>query len=159
MRQVPFLLVGIAVASATPLAQTPANPSFEVASVRPNTGSDGSIPVEPNPPDGIRLVNYPLESIIRYAYGVQPFRVVGLPGWTHSERFDIAAKAASPITEPERTGMMRSLLADRFKVGSLRVTRTDGLCAAERAGRQCVGIGSHATSRLRHEALLRERKR
>lgn len=89
---------------------------FEVTSVRPNTGSDLSIPFSPPPPDGITLTNNPLESIVRYAYGVQPFRVVGLPGWTREARYDISARAGRPITDDERRLMMRSLLADRFKL-------------------------------------------
>src|SRR4030095_15351320 len=44
---------------------------FEVAPVKPNTGRDLSIPFRTPPPDGISLTNNPLESIIRYAYGVQ----------------------------------------------------------------------------------------
>ena len=75
--------------------------AFEVASVRPNTGSDRSISFGPMPPDGISLVNNPLESIIRYAYQVQPFRLVGVPGWASDARFDITAKASRPITDVE----------------------------------------------------------
>ena len=41
MRRVPILLVGIALASATLLGQTQASPSFEVASVKPNTLRQG----------------------------------------------------------------------------------------------------------------------
>jgi uncharacterized protein (TIGR03435 family) len=96
-------------------AQTP-DLKFEVASIRPNTGSDVSVPDLPNPPDGIRLANEPLESVIRYAYGVQPFRLVGAPRWTHEERFDIQAKASRSITDDERRQMLRSLLVERFQL-------------------------------------------
>jgi uncharacterized protein (TIGR03435 family) len=94
----------------------PTIPSFDVASVRANVGSDRSMPFSPNPPDGIAFTNRPLESIIRLAYEVQPFRVLGLPGWAHEERFDITAKAAAPISEADRRLMMRSLLVDRFRL-------------------------------------------
>jgi len=90
--------------------------AFEVASVRPNTGSDRSISFGPMPPDGISLVNNPLESIIRYAYQVQPFRLVGVPGWASEARFDITAKASRPITDAERRLMMRTLLVERFQL-------------------------------------------
>lgn len=92
------------------------DPRFDVVSVRPNTGRDLSIPFGPTPPDGITLTNSPLESIIRYAYSVQPFRLVGVPGWTREERFDITAKASAPITDAERRLMMRALLVDRFRL-------------------------------------------
>jgi uncharacterized protein (TIGR03435 family) len=93
-----------------------AAPRFEVASVKPNVGADRSIPVRPPPPDGITYTNYPLESIIRFAYGVQPFRLEGAPAWTREERFVIAAKADRPISDEERRMMLRTLLAERFRL-------------------------------------------
>jgi hypothetical protein len=94
-------------------AQQPA-PAFEVASVRPNTGSDTSIPFGPTPPDGVNMVNRPLESLVRYAYDVQFFRVVGMPAWANVERFDINARASRSITIAERRLMLRTLLMERF---------------------------------------------
>jgi uncharacterized protein (TIGR03435 family) len=96
---------------------------FEVASVKHNVGGDRSIPFRPAPPDGITLTNNPLESIIRYAYGVQPFRLEGVPAWTRDERFDIAAKAARPISDSERRLMMRALLVERFRLKAHFETR------------------------------------
>jgi uncharacterized protein (TIGR03435 family) len=97
---------------ATLAAQEPP-PAFEVASIRRNTVDKG-IPYVPNPPDGITLINRPLESLVRFAYDVQFFRVVGMPAWANEERFDIDAKAARPITDAERRLMLRSLLIERF---------------------------------------------
>src|SRR5687768_4921543 len=99
--------------TATLGAQQPA-PAFDVASVRPNTGSDRSIPFAAPPPEGISLINRPLESLVRSAYGMPFFRIVGMPAWANEERFDIVAKAARPITDTERQLMLRSLLIDRF---------------------------------------------
>jgi uncharacterized protein (TIGR03435 family) len=100
----------------TALAAQPAAPAFEVASVKPNTGSDLSIPFVPTPPDGVTRINTPLESIIRYAYEVQPFRVSGMPPWANDSRFDITAKASRPVSDGERRLMMRSLLTERFQL-------------------------------------------
>ena len=66
------------VGAATALVAQEALPRFDVASVRPNTGSDLSMTFHPESPDGMRLSNHPLDSIIRIAYGVQSFRVVGM---------------------------------------------------------------------------------
>lgn len=99
--------------SASPSAQE-TGLRFEVASVKANVGRDLSIPFRPPPTDGIALINNPLESIIRYAYNVQPFRLSGIPAWTRESRYDIAARAARPITDDERRAMMRALLAERF---------------------------------------------
>lgn len=103
--------------------------------MKPNIGRDLSIPFRPPPPDGITFTNNPLESIIRYAYSVQPFRVVGLPAWTREERFDIA-KAAGPISDAERRLMMRALSPE----GALRNPRADHLCHETRAGGQTAWV-------------------
>ena len=113
-----IVAAGIAAAAAQETA-----PRFEVASVKPNVGADRSIPFRTPPADGITLTNFPLESIVRFAYSVQPFRVEGLPAWTREERFDIAAKAAGPITDEQRRLMMRSLLVERFRLKARFVTR------------------------------------
>ena len=105
-------------------AQAPSEqPRFEVASIKPNTDSDGTIHFPPTPPDGMALHNHPLESIIRYAYDVLPFLVRGMPQWANAERFDITAKAGRPITEDERRQMARSLLIDRFRLRTHLETR------------------------------------
>ena len=91
---------------------------FEVASVKPNVGADGSVTFRPDPADGFFRTNYPLDSLIRYAYDLQDFRVIGLPEWTRTDRFNIAAKATRPISEAERRLMVRALLADRFRMQS-----------------------------------------
>lgn len=93
-------------------AQQPA-PAFEVASIRRNTTTVG-IPFSPPPPDGINLINRPVESLVRSAYSVEFFRLVGLPAWANEERYDVNARAARPITEEERRLMLRALLIDRF---------------------------------------------
>ena len=98
-------------------AQRPAQPalSFDVASVKPNTGQDLSIPFDPHPSDGAILINHPLELIVRYAYDVQPYAVAGVPRWASEERFDVIAKAVRPITDAERRQMMRAVLEERFR--------------------------------------------
>lgn len=92
---------------------------FEVASVKPNVGSDGSFTFRPDPADGFFRTNYPLfDGVIRYAYELQSFRVIGAPEWTRTDRFDIAAKASRSISDTERRLMVRALLADRFRMKS-----------------------------------------
>lgn len=60
------------------LAAQQTTPAFEVVSIRPNTTTDG-IPSNPASPDGISLVNRPVESVVRSAYDVPFFRIVGMP--------------------------------------------------------------------------------
>ena len=76
MRCVPILLVGIAVVSVTLLAQTPATPSFEVTSVKPNRTATPATTLFPlGPGDAyaatggrFRATNQPLILYVRFAY-------------------------------------------------------------------------------------------
>ena len=66
--------------------------------------------------------NVPLRDLIRFAYQLQNFQIVGGPDWLTSDRFDIVAKAEGEVpSAPLGTAgpmqmMMRSLLEERFKV-------------------------------------------
>lgn len=98
-------------------------PTFEVASVKPNTsGSRGrSLGY---PPNRFVATNVPLRVLIGNAYGdtisVRQDMIVGGPGWIDSDGFDIEAKATSSddpaavATVAARKLMLRRLLAERF---------------------------------------------
>lgn len=94
---------------------------FEVASIKPNTS--GTPPQSRFPlgtgdayaPGGLFIaVNQPLVAYLRFAYKVSDFD--GLPSWIYNERFDIQARAPGMPTKDEMRLMMRSLLAERFKL-------------------------------------------
>ena len=134
------VLTGFTAAQSTSPAKPPA---FEVASVKPNTSGDGRVLMSPQPGGRLNLVNVPLRLMIRYAYRVQDFQVVGGPDWLSTARFDVVAKAegGNPSQE-ELQLMLRSLLADRFKLVvrpdkremptySLVPARADGKTAAQ----------------------------
>ena len=95
---------------------------FEVASVKPNTSGDGPTRIMLQPGGRITAENMSLRNLVRFAFQVQDFQLVGGPDWLEKERFDILAKAEHDIvpTPPGTTGpgqlMLRSLLADRFKL-------------------------------------------
>jgi uncharacterized protein (TIGR03435 family) len=112
-----------AVGSTIVVAGAQSAATFEVVSIRANVNPDNDVPTRPNPPDGLAITNYPLDTIVRYAYDVQPFRVIGMPSWALEERFDIVAKASRPITEQERRLMTRSLLVERFRLKAAFETR------------------------------------
>src|SRR6185295_13870149 len=79
-------------APATATAAAPAR--FEVASVKPSdpnasSGIFGSIPaMRPQGAGGIAVSNMPLRLLVRMAYGVQDFQLVGGPSWQMSSKFD-----------------------------------------------------------------------
>jgi uncharacterized protein (TIGR03435 family) len=60
--------------------------------------------------------NATMLDLIASAYGVEPDKVLGGPSWLETDRFDILAKAPTSVTTPATKLMLRSLLADRFKL-------------------------------------------
>ena len=102
------------------LAQT-----FEVASIRASQFQSGDgegsrrESVETSA-DRLTMRNVTLRSCITWAYSVQDFQISGDLG---AERFDIAAKAAAPVTVPGLRTMLGALLADRFKLAFHRDTK------------------------------------
>ena len=112
------MLAAVLTAFTAAQSTSPAKPpAFDVASVKPNTSGDGRVLMTPQPGGRLNLVNVPLRLMIRYAYRVQDFQVVGGPDWISTARFDVVAKAegGNPSQE-ELQLMLRSLLADRFKL-------------------------------------------
>jgi uncharacterized protein (TIGR03435 family) len=120
---VPFTAAVAAIATLHGRAQGPTTgPTFEVASVKPNKSGDGRVMIGMQPGGRYTATNVPLRALIRQAYQVQDFQIVGAPDWINNERFDIVAKAEGdiPPSQPGTTGpmqlMMRNLLAERFKL-------------------------------------------
>jgi uncharacterized protein (TIGR03435 family) len=61
--------------------------------------------------------------MIRNAYGVQSFEIVGGPAWLAVDRYDIVAKAPENAQPEQIRQMVRTLMADRFKLVLHRETR------------------------------------
>lgn len=104
----PALLVLVSCAA---FAQTP---TFEVADVhvsKPGTSPDGGLL-------GARLElhGFTMLNLITYAYGIEGEMVFGGPAWLDAERFDVIAKASRNTTDEGSKLMLRTLLADRFKL-------------------------------------------
>jgi uncharacterized protein (TIGR03435 family) len=107
------------------LAQSPAGPkppAFEVASIKRNTSATERPSLTINA-GRVTIRNGPLRAIIRSAFALQAFQVVGGPDWIDTDGWDVTAKA-EPGAERQPTGqMMQSLLADRFKLVAHKETR------------------------------------
>ena len=114
-----------------------ASASFEVASVKPNkNGAPNAIPpLLPN--GGYGASNVALKSVIANAYQVRIFQIEGGPDWLAFDRFDILARGREGTPDALRPAMLRTLLAERFKlvahfetreqqVYSLVLLRSDG---------------------------------
>jgi uncharacterized protein (TIGR03435 family) len=105
-------------------AQTPASAAFEVASVRPNKTPDGRAMINMQP-GRFNASNVPLRLLLRQAFNVQDFQIVGGPDWIASDRFDVIAKAPDGVefTADTMRPMLRTLLAERFKLAFHNETR------------------------------------
>lgn len=106
-----------------------ADPRFEVASIKTNTSD---VPVGGGTGGGsigrkgqrFVAVNAPLRDIIRHAFDLEPFqRIEGGPGWL-TTRYDInALMPESSAPGDPSLAMLRSLLAERFKLSVRREQR------------------------------------
>lgn len=134
--------------------------SFDVASIKPNkTGNN--IVFNQARGDRVTMTGYTLQMLIQSAYDLQDFQIVGGPKWLDSDRFDVTAtssspdllKAKQPFGPTQQQLMLRSLLADRFKLAvhnetrelpvfALILARADGRLGPElrRASVDCAAV-------------------
>ena len=118
-----IVLAVLAISASGMLAQSPASrptfDAFEVATVKP---------VEPDAKSGRfikmegtnRFVEkaYTLKLLIAAAYDLNPRTVSGGPSWVSSDHYDILAVTPGEVrpNHDEQMSMLRSLLAERFKL-------------------------------------------
>jgi hypothetical protein len=105
------------------LAQAPDKPAFEVASVRSSKSTDqpsSRFPLGPGdayvPGSLFSGTNQPLIAYLRFAFKLSQGELPGLPTWVYDEHFDIAGRGPGNPTKDQMRLMMRTLLADRFKL-------------------------------------------
>ena len=105
------------------LAQAPqVRPTFEAAAIKRNTSGSDAASFR-GQSARIAVTNNSLRNIIRNAWGLQGFQIIGGPDWINIERWDIVAKAEGNPQGPEMMVMVQNLLADRFKLVTHRETR------------------------------------
>lgn len=116
-----------------------AQPSFEVATVKPATPGQ-PIGLFTWPGGRITATNYKLRQLIQDAYSVDRYQVLGGPAWIDTERYSVEAKPPdtpewrkvvppSSKTPPtaEMRRMLQRLLAERFQLQLHRETRQDSV--------------------------------
>jgi uncharacterized protein (TIGR03435 family) len=109
--------------------------AFDVASVKPNHSdgpSNANFPLGPGDvyvPNGgyFSATNFPLVVYIAFAYKLMgnqmQYLTPQLPDWVKSDRYDIQARVEGNPTKDEMRLMIRSLLAERFKLAIHYETR------------------------------------
>ncbi len=111
-------------------------PAFGVVSVKPNTSGEqgGTSRAQPGRYQGI---NVTLKRMITLAYRpVQEF--VGGPDWINTAHFDVDARAEGSPSQEQMLEMLRTMLADRFKLvvhKELKESPVYALTLARRDGR------------------------
>jgi uncharacterized protein (TIGR03435 family) len=123
---------------ATLSAQQPANPTFDVASIKRNKQAEADraavpvyVPVVPGraqtlPGGLLRGRGMSVRELIRDAYGYRNRAqgdIVGAPAWIDNERYDVEAKASFEFPPSTSVGLppageaaLRALLAERFNL-------------------------------------------
>jgi uncharacterized protein (TIGR03435 family) len=101
------------------LARSRAQLQFDVASIKPSMvvapGDSNPESIDIAPGGRLTMTNIRLSSCLKWAFDVQDSQISG-PGWIEAERYDIVAQATGPTTTNNLKLMLRSLLADRFKL-------------------------------------------
>jgi uncharacterized protein (TIGR03435 family) len=110
-----WLLVACFVASSSLIARQASSPTFDVASIKRST-SDLPGPRWGGSPGRWQMINGPTASLIWTAYESPVYDLPGAPAWVHSDRYDVVATHDASATREATTKMLRSLLAQRFKL-------------------------------------------
>lgn len=149
------LALGIAFVRAvtTLFAQQP--PAFEVASVKPNNaGRMGYQRFILQAGDRLTSENFLLLNFITEAYLNKHAELIDPPNWITEERYDINAKAEKPVSRDEMRLMLRSLLADRFKL-AVHTENREGEIFALVIARKDGKLGPHLRPAAKTCAELR----
>lgn len=119
--------------------------TFDAVSIReadPGT-ANGGMRLLPN--GDIQVQNMRARNLIAIAHEIDAYRVMNAPEWTNQVSYDVVAKANAATKRPEIFAMMRTMLADRFRLTTRRETRSVEGFALVRAS-QTLGPGLKASA-------------
>jgi len=135
---------GLVLAAGAAFGQTPAAPlAFEVASIKPAPAITPAMVQSGQPihagmkidASRVDIGYFDLMALITKAYDVKPYQISG-PDWVTSlgaqiaaQRFDIIAKMPEGSTKEQVPEMLRTLLAERFKLVVHRETKEHAVWA------------------------------
>jgi uncharacterized protein (TIGR03435 family) len=111
-------LISFALSSSVAFGQASTTaPAFDVSSVKPSqhlVGPDFNNQLSYSP-TGIRARNITMKRLVAEAYQLQLNQVLG-PSWLDKNEYDIDARSAGLGTREQHALMLRSLVAERFKL-------------------------------------------
>jgi uncharacterized protein (TIGR03435 family) len=114
----PLLLVASGIVPQPPTPR-PKFDAFEVATIKPvESDKKSGRFITMQGPRRFVVKDYTLQLLIAAAYDLTPRAVSGGPDWVQSEHYEILALTPGEIrpTRDEQMAMLRTLLADRFKL-------------------------------------------
>src|SRR4051795_12022067 len=97
--------------------------AFEVTAIKLSLDAPGSVVGIFESKGRISAKNVTLKRCVRGAYKVPESQIFGGPKWVEEDRYYIEAKAAGPAGGHELMLMLRTLLAERFKLALHREQR------------------------------------
>src|SRR5688572_16016740 len=107
---------------APPGAPPDPNTRFEVVSIRAAEDASGPMMMRMTPA-GFEYSNLPIGVLLRQALQKPDYQIVGVPGWTNTDRYTIRAKAPEGAPLSALTVLMLHLLKDRFQLATHSETR------------------------------------
>ena len=108
------------------IGQLPAGkPAFDVAAVKENRSVEQSGRTSGVDAGQYTATNMPLYFLVLTTYSLLDHQLAGMPDWTRTTRYDIAASYPPGLrpNEQELKAMLQGLLADRFKLVAHHETR------------------------------------
>jgi uncharacterized protein (TIGR03435 family) len=116
-----LVILGIAgIAAGHPFAQAPL--SFEAVSIKPRVG-EPVYGTAPSAPDRYVDPDTTLRSLIRWAWELFDYELVGGPDWLDAKRWDINAKAPAAIPRNALRPLVRRMIEERFGLKAHMETR------------------------------------
>jgi uncharacterized protein (TIGR03435 family) len=114
-------------------SQTPAQKlQFEVASIKPNATGRGTL-MEMPPNGRVNISSATFKTLMKIAYRIEDYQIIGGPDWIAVDRFDVQARPAEDYQPPQFVPcfavncpptpvqiMMQGLLEDRFRLKAHR---------------------------------------
>jgi len=107
--------VGMLTAQGRPVSAQ-SESAFEVASIKRSAPDATGGVAAPQPGGRYVMLNGPVRILINLAYPSPTSEIVNAPDWVATETYDVTAVAGREVSYEQTQAMMRTLLADRFKL-------------------------------------------
>src|SRR4051812_7648556 len=117
--------ITVALLMAVPVADVRAQstgPAFEVESVKAMPQDGRTWALRQVDPARYRSLSN-VRQLLTWAWNVRDYQIIGAPGWTSQERFEVQATTGKASSVDEQRLMVGNLLADHFSLKAHRESR------------------------------------